>query len=272
MVIIFEDDLDLAKIAESGQCFRWTADEDGAFRIIHGAKSLYALDMGLGRFRFECDQEAFDATWQDYLDLSEDYRAIRARIDPETDPFLWRAAKHEQGIRILRQDAWETLVSFIISQNRNIPAIRRSIELLCEIAGNERMDSRNRPYYAFPSPEDIYNLDESALKQCALGYRCKYVHAAAKAVLEGSIDFEALKEADESEAISSLTKLYGVGVKVASCVSLFGLHHLNTFPIDVWIGKVLKNEYPEGFPFEQYNPYNGVYQQYLFAYYRALAV
>ena len=94
------------------------------------------------------------------------------------------------------------------------------------------------------------------------------MRAAAAAVLDGSIDLEALKSADGEEAVEALTKLYGVGVKVASCVSLFGLHHVDSFPVDTWMRKVLSAEYPQGYPFDKYRPYNGVYQQYMCAYYR----
>ena len=268
MILNIEDDFDLEKIASSGQCFRWTRMDDGSYRIIQGGECVYMRDLGRGRFDIDCDEDGFRGIWYGYFDLDEDYRSIRGRIDPGVDQFLWRAAEDGKGIRILRQDPWETLVSFIISQNRNIPAIQRSIELLCQACGNSREDDRGNTYYAFPSAEAIASLGEAELERCSLGYRGKYVRAAAASYLDGEIDFESLKSADEPETIGALTKLFGVGVKVASCVSLFGLHHVDAFPIDVWIKRVLENEYPEGYPYERYRPFNGVYQQYLFAYYR----
>lgn len=119
---------------------------------------------------------------------------------------------------------------------------------------------------------NIAALGEPELRRCALGYRCAYVRAAAAAVLDGSLELERLKEADEAQTMAALTKLFGVGVKVASCVSLFGLHHLDAFPQDVWIKRILAQEYPNGYPFAAGAPFNGVYQQYMFAYYRALAL
>ena len=101
-----------------------------------------------------------------------------------------------------------------------------------------------------------------------LGYRTKYVKAAAEAVKNKEIDLMALKTSDYETAMEELKKLYGVGEKVANCVALFGLHHINAFPKDVWIKRVLETEYPKGYPFEDYSPYNGIYQQYMFAYYR----
>ena len=111
-------------------------------------------------------------------------------------------------------------------------------------------------------------LSEADLRACRLGYRAPYVHAAARAVAEGEFDLEALRRVPDAEAIERLMRLKGVGVKVASCVSLFGLHRLDAFPVDVWIKRVLACAYPDGFPFNEYAPYSGVYQQYLFAYLR----
>ena len=160
------------------------------------------------------------------------------------------------------------LITFIISQNRNIPAIRRSVELLSEMCGDRRIDSAGLAYYAFPGPEAVAALSQEDLSDCRLGYRCRYVHAAARAVLSGQIDPEHLRQADDGEAMTALTGLFGVGVKVASCVALFGLHHLDAFPVDVWMKRIMKEQYPEGYPYEEYSPYNGIYQQYMFAWYR----
>ena len=160
------------------------------------------------------------------------------------------------------------LITFIISQNRNIPAIRRSVELLAESCGEKKKDSRGRDYFAFPDPDALAALPAEKLADCKLGYRSKYVHAAAEAVLCGDIDLNRLRAADEQTALKALTGLFGVGIKVASCVSLFGLHHINAFPVDVWMKRILEEQYPDGYPYEKYAPFNGVYQQYMFAYYR----
>ncbi len=281
MTLVTDDDLDLEKIAERGQCFRWQKMADGAFRVLHGSGCLYIRpeDGGKGtgagagppRFTLDCTEEEFGRIWRPYLDLDTDYRAVRARIDPGEDPFLAAAAAAGEGIRVLRQDPWETLVSFIISQNRNIPAIRMSVEFLAERAGTPMTDRRGRAYHAFPSPEQVLSLDRDALLACRLGYRWKYVLAAAAAAAEGRLDLTALRDSREltdRQLSDALTALYGVGPKVASCVILFGLHRLDAFPVDVWIRRVLGAEYPQGYPFGRYSPYNGVYQQYMFAFYR----
>ena len=268
MIIRITDDFDPDRIAQSGQCFRWEKKEGETWRIIAGKACLYITPLGDDRYEFECSEEEFDTLWREYFDLQENYQNIRGRIDREEDLFLWLAAKQEKGIRILRQDPWEMLITFIISQNRNIPAIRQSVELLAEKCGDKRIDSRGIGYYAFPEPDALAALSENDLKSCKLGYRCKYVHAAAQAVINGDIDLNSLLNAEENATINALTKLFGVGTKVANCVSLFGLHHVNAFPVDVWIRRVLKEQYPNGYPYEKYAPYNGIYQQYMFAYYR----
>ena len=272
MIIRITDDFDLEKIAESGQCFRWTKTAEPApgstWRILAGASCLYITELGDGNYELDCTEAEYESFWRDYFDLREDYRSIRSRIDPEEDPFLHEAAEREAGIRILRQDPFEMLITFIISQNRNIPAIRRSVELLAAACGEKKADRRGVTYFAFPEAEAIAALTEDVLADCRLGYRCRYVHAAAHAAARGDIDLEALKTSDEEETMRALTGLYGVGVKVANCVSLFGLHHINAFPVDVWIKRVLAEHYPMGFPFRRYAPYNGIFQQYLFAAYR----
>ena len=263
-----EDDLDLLKIAESGQCFRWNKTEDNCFRVICGEYCVYMEKTGEGEYRLDCTEEEFQAVWRPYLDLDLDYRKVRKRVKKRKDPFLADACEKEKGIRILRQDPWEMLVSFIISQNKNIPAIKKSIEMLSEMAGERKMDRRGETYYAFPSPERIAGLSGQELSDCRLGYRCKYVSAAASAVLSGSLELGRLTAAGDEEAMAALKGIYGVGTKVANCVLLFGLHHLNAFPVDVWIRKVLEEQYPGGYPYEEYSPWNGIYQQYMFAYYR----
>ena len=130
MTIQITDDFDLNRIADSGQCFRWVKVEEHTYRIVAGSSCLYITAAGDGRYDLACEEMEYISFWQKYFDLDENYRCIRERIDPEEDPFLWQASEQEKGIRILRQDPWEMLVTSIITQNRNIPAICRSVELI----------------------------------------------------------------------------------------------------------------------------------------------
>ena len=268
MIMRIQDDFDLDRIAESGQCFRWEKKEESSYRIIAGKNCLYITAAEDGCYELDCAEEEYTCFWREYFDLEENYRSIRERIDPERDPFLWQAAEQEKGIRILRQDPWEMLITFIISQNKNIPAIRRCVEMLAGRCGDRMTDARGQEYYGFPEPAAVTALSEDDLMECRLGYRWKYVRAAAEAVAGGELDLNRLITADERKTIAALTGLFGVGTKVANCVSLFGLHHIDAFPIDVWVRRVLAEQYPDGYPYERYSPYNGIYQQYMFACYR----
>ena len=287
------DDFDLIKIADSGQTFRWlrveadgriftgqdASDSDSedtdlpddksatnmlTYRVLSSDKCLYISALGDDVFELDCSEAEYDDYWKNYLDLDESYAGIRGKIDRKSDPYLYEAAECGRGIRILRQDPWEMLISFIISQNKNIPAIMSSIEKLCRLCGEEKKDSSGEGYYAFPTPEALAAVSEDDLRTCSLGYRCAYIHETAVKVLSGEFDINSLLSADEDTTISELTSLLGVGPKVANCVSLFGLHHINAFPKDVWIKRVLKEHYPQGYPYDEYSPYNGVYQQYMF--------
>lgn len=268
MQIEIKDDFDLDKIAESGQCFRWNKMGEGKYRILHASRCLIIQKESEYIYSVDCNENEFKTIWMPYFDLDENYYRIRNRIKREEDPFLAEAVKNETGIRILRQHPWEALISFIISQNRNIPAIKKSIELLSEKAGIEKKDSEGRRYYTFPTPQCLNQLSIEELNQCKLGYRSKYIKAVSEAVALGEFDLNRLAEVSDNEALHELTKLFGVGEKVATCVLLYGLHRLNAFPVDVWVKRILSNEYAGGYPMEKYAPYNGVYQQYMFAYYR----
>ena len=263
------DGLNLDRIAESGQCFRWEKTAEG-WRIPHLSHCLRVRALSGDTFELDCGEAEFESVWKPYFDLSTSYRRIAARVRKRRDPFLYEALKAQRGMRILRQDFWETLVSFLISQNRNIPQIRKSVRLLCALAGEKRADSRGEAYFAFPSPRQVSAMSGEALSACRLGYREKYVRAAAEAACSGSLDADALSRLDDGACADRLLGLSGVGKKVAACVLLFGLHRLDAFPVDVWMRRVLENEYPRGYPGDEYSPYNGFYQQVLFARYREL--
>lgn len=269
MKLILNDDFSAEKIANSGQCFRWDKIRETVWRIISGERCVYLKQTGEQELELYGKAEDLDY-WKNYFDLQTDYQSIRKKIHKARDPFLYAAAEHQKGIRILRQELWEMLITFIISQNRNIPAIKKSVELLSETCGNKHADIRGVEYYGFPYPEAIAALGEEDLKACKLGYRSTYIQKAAAAVCDGSLNLEALKGEEEESAREQLLRLTGVGNKVANCISLFGLHHVNAFPIDVWIRRILEEYYPGGYPYELYTPYNGIYQQYMFAYYRYL--
>lgn len=264
MVVKKITNFSLEQIARSGQCFRMSRREDGFFDIISGSRWMGARQSG-ETCEFLCTEEEFSEFWEDYFDLKQDYGEYISRIDKE-DVYLNAAVKLAGGVRILRQDIWEMIVSFLISQQNNIVRIRRCIENICEAYGNPMKSGRGEVYFTFPEPEALAGLEEDALKACNLGYRSKYVVRAARSVAEGSFDLEQLGTLPYEKAKEELLKLFGVGVKVADCICLFGLHYLEAFPVDTHISQALKKYYGDGFPMEKYRGIQGVIQQYIFYY------
>jgi N-glycosylase/DNA lyase len=184
--------------------------------------------------------------------------------------FLNRACDYGRGIRMLRQDPWEMLITFILSQRKNIPAIRHCVEALCSCYG-EPIGSAGEPLFAFPSAERLAAQDERCLLDCSLGYRAKYVSAAARLVASGALDLSALAALSDDALMDALLAVPGVGEKVANCVLLFGYHRLGRFPRDVWINRIVENEYDGEFPLERYPGIAGALQQYMFYYARSEA-
>lgn len=249
------NDMDLKQIADSGQCFRFKNLENDKWGI-KALNKYVEISQQNTSFTFSCDKEEFLEVWSSYFDLATDYAAIKESVDRQ-DTYLTAAMEYGAGIRLLNQDLWEILVSFIISQNNNIPRIKKSIELLCE-----KFD----PDGQFPQAPILAEAGEEGLKELGLGYRDKYIAALAKVVCDGSFNLDDLKSMDYDGAHESLMKQFGIGKKVADCVCLFGLHHIDAFPVDTHIKKILNEHYPYGFCYEKYKGYLGIIQQYLFFY------
>ena len=265
MKITIEDDFDLHKITYSGQCFRALQLSDDTYRFVTGRHCVELTDRALpgGKKRTgdateliaSCAKKEWDEIWHPYFDLDTCYSDVRGSIGD--DPYLQRAADAGAGIRILRQEPFETLISFIISQRKSIPAIRTSVEKLVSLYGRDGF---------FPDPEDMAEAGEDELKSCGMGYRTPYILSAVGRIVRKEIDLEALKKLDDEELFGSLKTFYGVGDKVANCVALFAYHRTGRAPIDTWIGKVINEQYGGTDPFPAYGEYAGIMQQYIFYY------
>lgn len=273
MVVIENEHFNVQQICESGQCFRLELleEREEADGKIHRRYGLPAfgkyLEIGQceQNVTLSCSQEEYEAVWKAYFDLDEDYGKIILSIDPE-DRYLRKAAEFGSGIRILRQDLWEMIISFIVSQQNHIRRIRRCIRLLCEKYGTQCCRENGEIYYTFPTPEALAAAQDEELYECNLGYRSRYVRETAASVCRREIDLSAVTAMGYEDAVKELQKLSGVGVKVANCICLFGLHNTEAFPVDTHISKVLCEQYPDGFPFERYARYAGSLQQYIFYY------
>ena len=251
---------------DCGQCFRWNADAEGKYRGVASGKAAVVWAEA-GRTYIEC--AAGDIYfWRDYLDMETDYAEARRSI--EVCDYLRECAAYGEGIRILRQDKWEALCSFIISQCNNIPRIKGIVEKLCSLYG-EPVEAPWGEARAFPTAERVADLSEEALAPLRSGYRAPYILAAARAVAGGDIDLDATALLPCGEARAELKKLNGVGDKVANCVVLFGLHQLDVFPVDVWIKRALAANMPKGFDPSSLGKYAGLAQQYMFFHARETA-
>ncbi len=227
----------LGETLSCGQSFRWRRvsppGEPETWRGIAFGRALTVREEN-GSFLFDCTEAAFRDVWFDYFDLGTDYRAARERIAAAV-PKLRDALAFAPGIRLLRQEPWEGLVTFLLSQCNNIPRIEGIVERLCARFGKEISPGE----YAFPSAERLAACALSDLAPLRAGYRAKYVLSAAREVAAGALDLEALRSAPLEEARAALMALPGVGRKVADCALLFGLHRTECFPVDVWMKRAL---------------------------------
>ena len=258
------DDFDLKRIFECGQCFRWNEEPDGSYTgvALDRAARISKRD---GVVTISGTKEDFSEVWREYFDLDRDYGSIRRRLC--IDDYMLRATEFGAGIRILRQDRWEALCSFIISQCNNIPRIKGIVERLCALYG-EPLDFEGRQYYTFPPASRLAALTAEELAPIRAGYRADYIIRAARDVDSGEIDLEELSAMDLDGARRALMAMRGVGKKVADCVILFGLRIPTAFPMDTWMKKAVAEHYGKDFDPGIFGEYAGLAQQYMFYYQR----
>jgi len=262
--IIDINDFDLKKTFECGQCFRWNADDNGVYTGVAFGRVIKLRSCENSVF-ITCSEKDFDSFWYNYFDLNRNYSGIREQLC--IDDFMRGATEYGKGIRILRQDKWEALCSFIISQNNNIPRIKSIIDTLCREFGDE-ISFNGKIFHTFPSAGKIATLDTERLSPLRCGYRAEYIIRTAAMVSEGVINLDALADSTPDITRTALKKLHGVGDKVADCVMLFGLHMLDAFPVDVWMKRAVVKHYGTDFDPKIFTPYAGIAQQYIFHYIR----
>ncbi len=257
---------DLPETLDCGQAFRWRPVESGEKEPLwEGAafgKALKIQKKG-EKLLFFCSEEEFQAVWSPYFDLSADYSKMREAL-AGMDPLLKDACAFAPGIRLLCQEPWEALCSFLISQNNHIPRIKGIIERLCNEFGPLIPGSG---LHAFPGPELLAPLPLERLAPLRAGFRAKYLLDAARKVVSGEVDLEKTARFPAEFGRSELQKISGVGPKVAECTLLYGFHKTSCFPIDVWMKRVMTKLLPGRSP-EEFGEYAGLAQQYLFHYSR----
>lgn len=246
-----------------GQCFRWQEQPDGSWRGIVRGRAARVWDDG-GALCITGTRAQFDALWRSYFDCDTDYASICRSF--AVDEFTAAAAEFGAGIRILSQEPWEALCTFLISQCNNIPRITAIVQRLCAGWG-EPVSFEGETLHAFPTPEALAGLSPDDLAPLRAGYRAPYLIAAAQAAVSGALSFDALRAMSTEEARRSIMQLRGVGRKVADCFLLFGLHKMDAFPVDTWMKKAAACYSGDMRRFMD-SPYAGVYQQYFFFYTR----
>ncbi len=251
----------LAQTLDCGQAFRWREISKDVWQgVAYGKKLKLEKTAEDTVILYDTAKEDFENLWREYFDLDRDYDEIIVKISSNT--VLKTAAEYGYGIRVLNQEPWETLCSFIISQNNNIARIKGIIERLCENFGEEK-----NGYYTFPTAEKIASLTLDDLEVLRAGFRAKYILDAALKVSNGEVDLNSLSALSTDDARKELMKIKGVGPKVADCALLFSHRHTSAFPKDVWINRAMDKLFDGKLP-PQAEEFAGIVQQYIFYYAR----
>lgn len=248
--------LDLDLTLDCGQAFRWEKQNDGSWSGVAKGVFLNIAEKDGSIILKNTTKENFETIWRDYFDFEKDYSEICTRL--KQDERIAPTVDEYYGIRIINQDSWEALCSFVISQQNNIKRIRGIIDRLCKTYGNEISGG----FYSFPSAEKLSTLSVGDFENLGTGYRAKYLEKLAKDVAAGVIDLEKIRALSLEDARKELLNIYGVGIKVANCALLFGFGFYDAFPVDVWMKRVMEY-YPDGLP-ACFNGIGGIAQQYLF--------
>ena len=259
--IEYVSNFDLSQTFDCGQCFRWNKNENSYSGVVFG-RELEAFSKEKEIVFTGTTMEEFNSIWKSYFDFSTDYKKIGKELS-NFNPVLKKAYEFCPGVRILKQDPWEALCSFIISQNNNIPRIKKIISSLCERFGNE-LESN----YSFPGAEKLSLLNENDLLPIKSGFRAGYILDAARKIASGEVNLQEISDMPIENAREELKKIKGVGNKVADCVLLYGMHRLESFPMDVWMKRVM-DYFFSGQTSKIFGDYAGIAQQYLYHYSRS---
>ena len=265
-------DFMLSQTLECGQCFHFTKVGEEEYLVSAHNRLLHISQQDNELVFHNATSEEVETIWLHYFDLKRDYSAIKSRL-MSMDDKLHPAINEMWGVRILNQDFFETLISFIISQNQQIPRIKQIVAALSAACGKELSEGM----HAFPGPEEILAIGEDGVKACKAGFRSAYIIDACQKVVDGVINEEELRSMSYEDCIAKLKEIKGVGDKVANCVALFSLGKRSAFPVDVWIKRIMESIYfteetpvqvIQSFATEHFGEFGGYAQQYLFYYAR----
>ena len=279
-LILREDSFKVDHIFECGQCFNFRKNEDGSFTAVFLGKIINLLECDGYTLIRNVSLDDFYNVFYDYFDLGTDYKQIKEELSGSE--ILKKASDYGYGIRILNQDLFETTISFIISANNQIPRIKNAVRIISERYGDYLGEYMGEKYYSFPSPDVLAKVDPLDLREYArVGFRDVRIVETAKAFVDGFLNFEDEKSLTDIDLHKKLNELPGIGPKVADCIMLFAYHRRQTFPVDVWIKRVMETlfigkEVPkkqvDNYAREIFGDLAGYAQQYLFYYGRENAI
>lgn len=275
IILCSVSDFDVEQIFECGQCFHFEKIGEKDYVTVAYGKALRITQVGDEVTLHNTDLNEYNGIWRNYFDMDTDYSAIKKWLI-EKDDRLVEVIEKTNGIRILRQEFHEMVMSFIISQNKQIPHIKQIVGAISEKYGSEAGEIEGKVYYSFPTMDALRNISEDNYRELKTGFRAPYLMSATEHMSDG-MTAESFSSLTYDEAKARLMKVKGIGEKVANCILLFGLGHRNAFPVDVWIKRIMEQVYfgkdtsPEQimtFAKENYGEYGGYAQQYLFHYAR----
>lgn len=268
-------DFDLAQTLECGQCFHFVKLDENDYVLTAKGRLLHVSQQADTVTFYDTEEDEYVNVWKDYFDMDRDYSAVKKKL-LENDNKLKDAIESMWGVRILNQDFFETLISFIISQNKQIPHIKKIVADISAKFGTYKGTYGGADMYTFPTLEQLTNASEEDFKELKTGFRAPYIMDAIRRNMAGQFNEKELKNMDYDSCIKELMTIKGVGEKVANCVSLFGLGKKEAFPVDVWIKRIMETMYFDGedtpkdkiaaFAKEQFGDLGGFAQQYLFYY------
>lgn len=267
-------------IFECGQCFRWHKEADNSYTGVAKGRVINVSEKDNKIYLDNINLKDFEEIWYNYFDLGTNYTDIKNTLK-NMDEHLNKASEFGYGIRILKQDGWEMLISFIISSNNRIPMIQKAIENLSRNYGTYIGNYRGKDYYAFPTPEELNKASQEEIRACQTGFRDKYIKSTTESVIKDNENISGYTSLSTDDCIKELKKFNGVGPKVADCIALFGMQKYDTFPVDVWVKRVMQEFYVSEdmslpkmrtYAIDKFGNLAGFAQQYLFYYARELGI
>lgn len=274
---IIEDvkDFNLEQTLECGQCFRFYKQDEQDYVVVAYKKLLHIIQKNNDLIFLDTTESDVKNIWIEYFDLERDYGAIKKYL-LKTDKVLKPAIDEKYGVRLLNQEFHEMLISFIISQNKQIPHIKQIVNNISIKFGEYLGEINGEKYYSFPDIEALNNISEQDYRDLKTGFRAPYLKDASEKLASGFVSKEIFEDLSEDDARIKLVEIKGVGEKVANCVMLFALNYREAFPVDVWIKRIMETLYFDGkdtskdvitkFAKERYGEYGGYAQQYLFCF------